>query len=86
MNNVYELIKRNTDGTTTSWGFYEYQKVAEKEMKENNDSVIRQLMIRANRLNGAIRGKNQDVFHELMKEAQNPAWSVKKHSVNSRYY
>ena len=85
MNKVYEIIRANKDGSKTSWGFYNSQRKAQKEIDENNNRVIRQLMIRANRLNGAIRGKNQDVFFNLVQEAQNLPYTIKIHNVDSAY-
>ena len=85
MDKVYEVIKTNKDGSKTSWGFYNSERKAQKEVNDSNNHVIRQLMIRANRLNGAIRGKNQEVFMDLIQKAQNLPYSIKTHRVDRGY-
>lgn len=85
MDKVYEVIKQNTDGTTTSWGYYNSERKAQKEVTQMNNRIIRDLMIRANRLNGAIRGKNQEIFYNLIQEAQNLPYTIKTHRVDRGY-
>lgn len=85
MSKVYEVMKMNIDGTTTSWGMFSNLRKAEKEAKSMNDTIMLNLMIRANRLNGAMRGKNQDVFTELVNKAQNLPYIIQTRHVDSGY-
>ena len=81
---VYQVVKTTDNGTKTV-AYYQYKHTAEECAKSYNDNILRILAMKANRMNGAIRGHNQNAFAELVEQMQNLPYKVKEISVSQSY-
>jgi hypothetical protein len=83
MATIYEIHK---NGEPTKYhGLFQHKEAAQKYIDEMNHQFISNVMREANRMNGAIRGANKFVFHEMIDSVAKPPWTVRKRNVDSSY-
>jgi hypothetical protein len=81
---VYQVVKTTDNGTKTV-AYFQYKHTAEECAKSYNDNILHNLAIKANKMNGAMRGHNKGAFAELIEQMQNLPYKVKEISVSQSY-
>ena len=83
MDNVYEIVRTGNKGTV-SVGFFQYERSAIREAKEQNDRQIVRLIKEATTMTGTVRGPNADRYQQIVQKILNPPYSVKPRRLNRR--
>ena len=78
---VYEVVKQNSEGKTTSYGFFRYESAANRYISQQERYRMSNLAHEIARLVGWKRGKNAERFQEIISEMSNSPFSVKKISI-----
>ena len=78
---VYEVVKTNSEGKTTSYGFFRYESAANRYISQQERYRMSNLAHEIARLVGWKRGKNAARFQEIISEMSNSPYSVKKVSI-----
>lgn len=78
---VYEVVKQNREGKTTSYGFFRYEHTANRYISQQERYRMSNLAHEIARLVGWKRGKNAERFQEIISEMSNSPYSVKKISI-----
>ena len=78
---VYEVVKQNREGKTTSYGFFRYESSANRYISQQERYRMSNLAHEIARLVGWKRGKDAERFQEIISEMSNSPFSVKKISI-----
>ena len=78
---VYEVVKTNNEGKTTSYGFFRYESDANRYISQQEKYRFSNLAHEIARMVGWKRGKNAARFQEIISEMSNSPYSVKKVSI-----
>ena len=76
---VYEILK---DGKPVYQPLYRYKPKAQNHIDRMNKTVIARIMLDANRMTGAIYGRNKRRFAEMINEVVNPPYTIKERRIN----
>lgn len=76
---VYEILQ---DGKPSYQPLYRYKPKAQNYIDRMNKTAITRIMLDANRMTGAIYGRNKRRFAEMINEVVNPPWTIKERRIN----